>query len=394
MSRQRHGQRPGPGLRRRLRAAGGAVQFGYDDDQEALQESAGAFFATRCTSAFVRATGAGDDGWRALWVEMVELGWTALLVPEEYGGSGARVADVVALLDVAGRYVVPAPLVTSSGLAVAALLDAARVEGPDVFAETLHAIAHGTVAALVRPEPGRGGDPALGWDGRVLRGQVEVVADAPRADVFVIACAAPDGSPTVLAVPAGAARVEVRPSIDPGRPCAAVTFDDAEPTEVASSSSAAGIDVGRTALAAELLGVCDRALTLAVEHAQTRRQFGKAIGSFQAVKHRLADVYVAAQRARTLVFHAAMVLDDPTSTDAERELAAAMANGAASEAAVLSARTLVRTLGALGITAEHDAHLYLRRARSGAALLGGERESYLQVGRLFTAAVQTGDELR
>jgi alkylation response protein AidB-like acyl-CoA dehydrogenase len=149
----------------------------------------------------------------------------------------------------------------------------------------------------------------------------------------------------------------------------------------------AGLDVGRTALAAELLGVADRALTVAVEHAQTREQFGRPIGSFQAVKHKLADVYVAAQRARTLVFHAAMVLDDPTSGDGPRELAAVMAKGAASEAAVLAARTLVRTLGALGITAEHDAHLYLRRARSGAQLLGGERESFLRAGRLYAAGV-------
>ncbi len=365
--------------------SGGAVQFGYDDEQEALQESAAAFFATRCTSAFVRDAGADPDAWRGLWVEMVELGWTALLVPETFGGAGARLADLVALLDVSGRFVVPAPLVTSSGIAVPALLDA--LDGPGVFAETLHAIAHGTVAASVGagPDPGSGPDAGLRWDGRVLHGRAGTVPDASRADVFVVACAGPDGSPTVLVVPAAAARVEPRESIDPGRPCAMVVFDGAEPTEVADASPRPGVDAARTALAAELLGVADRALTIAVEHAQSREQFGKPIGSFQAVKHRLADVYVAAQRARTLVFHAAMVLDDASATDTERELAAAMAKGAASGAAVFAARALVRTLGALGITAEHDAHLFLRRARSGAQLLGTERETYLRVGRLFAA---------
>jgi alkylation response protein AidB-like acyl-CoA dehydrogenase len=385
----------GPGGRR---AAGeqrrAPVQFGYDDDQEALQDSATAFFAGRCTSAFVRSAADDPTVWRGLWVEMVELGWTAMLVPEAFGGPGARVADLVALLDVSGRYVVPAPLVTSSGIAVPVLLDA--LDGPEAFAETLHAVAHGTVAALVRSEPdgGPGPDAGLRWDGRGLRGRAGIVADATRADVFVVACAAPDGSPTVLVIPAGAARIGSRESIDPGRPVATVEFDAAEPTEVAPASPRPGVDAGRTALAAELLGVGDRALTIAVEHAQTRRQFGKAIGSFQAVKHRLADVYVALQRARTLVFHAAMMLDDVSSTEAERELAGAMAKGAAGEAAVFAARTLVRTLGALGITAEHDAHIYLRRARSGAQLLGGERESYLRVGRLFAAGDPAEGELR
>ena len=372
------------------------MQFGYDDEQETLQESAAAFFGARCTSTFVRGSGADPDAWRRVWVEMVELGWTSMLVPAAFGGSGARVGDLVALLDVAGRYVVPAPLVTSSGIAVATLLDAldgpGATSGPGVFAETLHAIAHGAVATLVRTDTDT--DGGLQWDGRVLRGRAALVADATRADVFVAVCAAPDGSPIVLAVPAASARTEARESIDPGRPVASVGFDAAEPTEVAPAVRRPGLDVGRTALAAELLGVGDRALTVAVEHAQTRRQFGRAIGSFQAVKHRLADVYVTVQRARTLVFHAAMVLDDPASTGAQQELAGAMAKGAASEAAVFATRTLVRTLGALGVTAEHDAHLYLRRARSGAQLLGGERESYLRVGRLFAAGVPEEDGRR
>ncbi len=356
------------------------MQFGYDDEQEALQEAAAAFFRAGCTSAFVRSASTDPDGWRGIWAEMVELGWVGLLVPEACGGAGARVADLVALLDVAGRYVVPAPLVTSSGIAVAALLDMLPDgDDADPFRETLHAIAHGTVAALVRPDA----ETDLRWDGRVLHGRVALVADAPRADVFAVACAEPDGSPCVLVVPAVAAQVEPRESIDPGRPFGSVDFRGAEPIEVAPTSPRPGLDVGRVALAAELVGLADRALTVAVEHAQAREQFGKPIGSFQAVKHKLADVYVAAQRARTLVFHAAMVLDDPASADGPRELAAVMAKGAASEAAVLAARTLVRTLGALGITAEHDAHLYLRRARSSALLLGGERESYLRAGRLY-----------
>ena len=137
------------------------------------------------------------------------------------------------------------------------------------------------------------------------------------------------------------------------------------------------------AAAADLVGVASAALNRSVEHAKSRRQFGTPIGAFQGIKHALADNYVGVERARSLTYAAAALLADPSTAPADVWTAAALAKAAAGDAAANSARTAVQVHGALGQTWEHDAHLYVRRAWQGAAMLGDSRSLYHEVGRRF-----------
>ena len=212
--------------------------------------------------------------------------------------------------------------------------------------------------------------------------------DGTRAATFVVVAAGPDGA--VLAIVAGTARgvtVRATHAPDPNRPLAELHLDGvaADADAVAPGDLARGLDAARTVLAAELVGVADRILELSVEHARTRRQFDTPIGAFQAVKHRLADLYVAVERARTLTYDAAMVLDDSTAPPEARSRVAAMAKAAASETAVSAHKTGVQVHGAIGITWEHDLHLFGRRARQSALALGDHLHHYRRAAELYLA---------
>jgi alkylation response protein AidB-like acyl-CoA dehydrogenase len=257
--------------------------------------------------------------------------------------------------------------VTTVGMAAPVLVAAGGCDA------SLGAIAGGAVAAVAAG--------AVEWDGAALSGNVAVVADAQRADILVVV------APGVVATlsPGPGVTIDPCPSVDPARPVARVTLAGARPVEVAVGGCGRGLDVARTALAAELVGVCERVLEVAVEHVSARTQFGRPLGSFQAVKHRLVDAHVGKERARTLVYRAAMVLDDPSSSAAECDLAASLAKAAAGEAALFAAKSAIQLHGAMGTTWEHDAHLFLRRARSSSSLLGDHRESYRRAGALLVA---------
>jgi alkylation response protein AidB-like acyl-CoA dehydrogenase len=171
-------------------------------------------------------------------------------------------------------------------------------------------------------------------------------------------------------------------SVDPSRPCVDVVIDtEIDPALVRSFDAAEAQDVARVVLAAELVGVVDRLIELTADHARSRSQFDRPIGAFQAVKHRLADLYVALERARSLTYAAAMTLDDDDESRSTRR-AAALAKAAASEVAVNAARSAVQLHGAMAITWEHDVHLLARRARHGALWLGDARTQYERAARL------------
>ncbi|HMG40482.1 MAG TPA: acyl-CoA dehydrogenase family protein [Acidimicrobiales bacterium] len=365
------------------------MNFGFDDDQQSLRDAAEHVLAAESGPAVVRAGIDDPDAWRPLWATIVGLGWPALAVPEDDGGLGLGVVDLVALAEVTGRHVLPAPFLSSAGLAVPLL---ATVDTPAAHA-VLAAIAGGTVTtvALAGPDP-RDGDLAAGatWDGATLSGTKRLVTDGTRAETLVVTATSPDG-PVVAVVPATRDGVRVEPveSVDPNRPLADVHLDRValDPAAVAQVDPGAGVDAARTVAAAELVGVCDKVLEIAVEHVSSRTQFGRPLGAFQAVKHRLADVFVATERARTLTYNAAMLLDDAGSSSRERSGAAAMAKAAASEAAIFAAKSAVQVHGAIAMTWEHDLHLYTRRARQGALCLGDRRSLYRQAGQAYLQGV-------
>lgn len=334
------------------------MDVGLSDNQRELRDSVRAVLAAECPTTFVRASYDDPERWRGLWKTVVDLGWTALAEPEPEMGA----VELVLLMEECGRAAAPVPLLSSIGLAAGV--------GETVRGE----LAAGAVGALAVAGVGsRTMSPGVRLDSGRLVGVAGVVADAARAELFVVLASGPDGD-VASVVRAEGVTLSGDHSLDPSRPVADVSFD-VVPESVTPVASGEALARPYTAAAAELVGVASRLLEMGVEYAKTREQFGQAIGSFQGVKHKLADVYVAVERARSLTYLAAMMLD--VGQPAWR--AGALAKAAASEAAMTAARACVQVHGAIAQTWEHDAHLFVRRAWQAAAAYGDARVLYKEV---------------
>ncbi|OBH77980.1 acyl-CoA dehydrogenase [Mycobacterium scrofulaceum] len=301
------------------------------EEREMLRETVAALVAKHANPTAVRAAMDSERGYdESLWQLLCEqVGAAALVIPEELGGAGGELADAATVLQELGRALVPSPLLGTT-LAELALLSA-----PEPDAETLGALAEGaSIGALVL--------------------DADYVVNGDIADVVV---AATDGQL------ARWTRFTAKPAVtmDPTRRLARVTPQDTETI---------GADPGLTdsaaiLLAAEQIGAAERCLELTVEYAKNRVQFGRPIGSFQALKHRMADLYVMIAAAKAVVADAC---DDPTPTNA------ATARLAATEALCSAAAEGIQLHGGIAITWEHDMHLYFKRAHGSAHLLDTTRE--------------------
>lgn len=332
-----------------------------------------------CTAAAVRAAVADPDGWRRLWSTATDLAWPALGVPEECGGLGVTGSAEAQVIERSGGAVFPAPLLsTATAVAVLRGLDSAAADDSPT-ADALSRIAEGAPATLAA-----NGD--LRWDGATLTGTAREVTDASRAELIVVVARPTEGGPPVAAlVRAGDVVVRERANIDPTRPLADVAFDRT-PAVGLGAGVEPGLNTAVTLVAAELLGVAGRALDHAVAYAKSRTQFGRPIGAFQGIKHRLADTYVAVERARSLVYAAAQA-DHRDAVLAMPAVPVAMAKAAAEDAASAAVRGAVQVSGALGITDELGLIGLLRRARQSAVLFGDARTHY----RSVAAALVGGD---
>ncbi|GMQ93012.1 MAG: acyl-CoA dehydrogenase family protein [Acidimicrobiia bacterium] len=318
---------------------------------------------------------------RDAWSGLVEMGLIGLHIPEEYGGAGYSFVETAIVFEELGRRVVPVPLLSST-LASSAILSAGS---EDQKARLLPQIASGeriaTLAAfedahdLERCETKAEPD-GNGWR---LSGLKRYVTDAPNADAFVVI--ADTGAGTGLFMVDGSAAgvsVNPTPSLDATRPLGELELQNVavdtgaylggSPSEHALR---AALDAGVVALAQEQAAGTQRCLEISVEYAKSRFQFGRAIGSFQAVKHMCADMLVAVEHARSAASHAARTLDDPH----ESGVAVPLAKSVCSDAYLKAAGDTIQIFGGIGFTWEHDAHLYLKRAKSTALLLGSV-ESY------------------
>jgi alkylation response protein AidB-like acyl-CoA dehydrogenase len=292
-----------------------------------------------------------------------EIGLTGLLVPASAGGSEADLLTVGVVFEELGRALVRAPFLSTIGLATPALLHA-EAAGAPLLAE----IAEGASVTLAwggdRPS-----DTDITWDGALLHGTAPIVIDG--ADVDHILVAARDGASVAL-VHAATDSIERTPlpALDTTRRLARLTFDGVA-GEVLGTDAAAGLDramaIGTLLLGAEQVGGAQRVLEVAVDYAKSRVQFGRKIGSFEAVKHRCADMLVDTELARSLVYSALVTVDgDPTA--AERE--AAIVGGFVGDAYLSVAASNIQVHGGIGFTWEHDAHLYLKRAKSSQLMFG------------------------
>ncbi|MCQ4208631.1 acyl-CoA dehydrogenase family protein [Streptomyces longispororuber] len=345
----------------------------YSEEEEALRSAVRDLLADHCDATAVLARAETDEPHdRALWRNLAEsMGLAGLLVPEERGGQGASHREAAVVLEELGRAVAPVPYLTSAVIATEALLACDTSEAGTLLA----ALASGrTVGALTVPLSATAGQDfrdVRAADG-ALTGRVTGVADAAAADVFLVPTA--DG---LFAVDASAGGVAVEPQIsfDRTRPLAAVTFDGAAGRLLAGTAAPAvrrALRAGAGLLASEQLGLADWLLTETVRYTRERTQFNRPVGSFQALKHRLAQLWLEVVNTRAAARNAADALatGGESAGGEETDIAVAVAQAYAAPVAVRAAEEALQLHGGIGMTWEHPIHLYLKRAKADSIALG------------------------
>jgi alkylation response protein AidB-like acyl-CoA dehydrogenase len=348
------------------------VHFSFSRQQLEFRDAVRAVLAKECTPADVRAAYEAPSGRTPRWATLADLGVAGMTVPEEHGGLGLGMVDLVVVLEEAGRAALPEPLTPTTALAAPLLVDVEARDpgGDDRRGQWLDAIAQGRVVAaagLGSPE-----EPVAGADGAAL---LVLVRPAAGRDAALYLLSPGEG----VSPGEGSAgpRVTVEPvgSLDPTRRLARVALGPG--AQPALTGQVAG-DLARrlarraaVATAAELVGLADRLIATAADYARSRRQFGQPIGSFQAVKHLLAGARVKLEFARPAVYAAAWALDEEE-PDADRRASAAKAQ--ASEVGLEAARVALQVHGAIGYTWECDLHLFLKRTWALAAAWGSAAE--------------------
>jgi acyl-CoA dehydrogenase len=352
------------------------MNFAFSDEQQALRDQARKFLSDRAAPARVRRILESSEPYdRELWRGMGELAWTGTAIPESYGGAGFGHLELCVLAEELGRSLAPTPFSSSVYLATEALLLAGSDAQKEQWLPRLAmGEAIGCLALAEGSRPVHPGNLETTARGGRLTGVKLPVADGDVADFAVVVAKGEDGAPalflTELAGP-GVTRTTVD-TVDPTRSHARLTFTEtpAEPLGGAGGGWALLerlLDRAAVLFAFEQVGGAQAALEMGRDYALGRFAFGRPIGSFQAIKHKLADVYVAVELARSNAYYGAWAL----STDAPAlPVAAAAARVAASEAFFHAAKENIQTHGGMGFTWEFDCHMYYRRAKLLALNLG------------------------
>jgi alkylation response protein AidB-like acyl-CoA dehydrogenase len=380
----------------------------FSDEESELRDNVRTVLAGVCPPPAVRAVYEGTGDPASVWARMVELDWPALAIPEEQGGLGMGFVEVAIVAEELGRAVAPGPFlatVTQFAPAVAEL----GGSGP-LAADLLARVASGASTGTVALAEGGRWEPAAvaataaeavgGW---VLAGAKDAVLDGAEAgDVLVVARAAGtsgcDGLGAFV-VPRDRLAATPRRVVDPTMPLADLVLDGVvvPPERVLAVPGAAGVaealdragHQATIALAATTVGACRAIFEQTVEYAKVRVQYGRPIGSFQALKHRMADMYLAVERATSLCYFAALTIaeDDP-----RRAEAASMAKAAAGECQRLVVQDGLQLHGGIGVTWEHDLHFLLKRSLSGDALYGNAVHHRARLARMLGLVTQDGEE--
>jgi alkylation response protein AidB-like acyl-CoA dehydrogenase len=341
----------------------------YSDVEEDLRATVRKLLADRSPWQAVLARVDGDEPYdTGLWRTLaVEVGCAGLPVPAERGGAGAGWREAAVVAEELGRAVAPVPSL-GCGQAVAALL---ACDDGLACAELLRPLSAGELAATLAvplsTPLGAAPPPGVRADGDTLTGTVTSVLDALPADFLIV----PAGG-GLWQVAAADARVSAVTSLDQTRPLADISLDAAPAVRLAAGAQAgrawtAARTAGAVLLAGEQLGVAAWCLETTVGYVKERRQFGRPVGSFQAVKHRLAQLWVRVTQARAVARYAADCL---TTGDPDTPVAAHLAQAHCADVAVRAAQDCVQLHGGIGFTWEHPAHLYLKRAKSDAIAFG------------------------
>jgi len=357
-----------------------AVNFDFSADQKALRDQARKFLTEHASSVRVRRILDTDEPYdRALWRGVAEMGWTGTAIPEVYGGAGFGYLELCVIAEELGRSVAPIPFSSTIYLVAEALL----LAGTEAQKRTwLPRIASGEVVGCLALAEGSGAPTPRTVKTRAAAGRVSgtkaPVADGDVADVAIVAARADGATDLSLFLVAlrgaGVARTPL-PTVDPTRSHGRLVFDGAAAEPLGATGGGAALlerllDRAAVLVAFEQVGGAQAALDMAREYAMGRFAFGRPIASFQAIKHKLVDMYVAVELARSNVYYAAWAL----STDAaELPVAAATARVSATEAYFHAAKENIQTHGGMGFTWEFDCHLHYRRAKLTGLGLGSAR---------------------
>jgi len=360
------------------------MDFGLSDEQRLLQETFRGYLKANVPVSRVRLLGAGTpSALGGLWSSLAELGAAGVIIPEEHGGSGLALLDAALIAEELGRAVTPAPFLGSAVMAPIALLEAGTQEQQ---ARWLPKIATGDTRvgiAVTEVYSRREGAGVRLQSGRLL-GKSLMAVDVPGADVILVVTG--DDDLLLLAADARGLEIEPLPTIDVTRRVAEIVFHDVEPVAVLRAGSGAAraiermLDAGRAVLIADTIGAAESMLDQATEYAKQRSQFGRVIGSFQAVKHMCAEMAAELEPARSLYWYAAHALGERLD---EAGLVLAHAKAHVAEVGTSIARIATEVHGGIGFTDEQNLHLWFKRIGLDRQLLGGpelmrERAASLQ----------------
>lgn len=364
------------------------MDISFNQDQIEIRNQAHRFMENECPPTFVRAMYEDERGFTdELWAKMAEMGWMGMRIPEAYDGIGLKLIDVCVVLEEMGRAILPGPYFSTVLLAAEALLEAGtETQKKAYLPRVAMGELRGTLALL---EPDSGPDPGYiqmearaDGDGFVLSGAKLFVPDAHVSDFMIVAARTQPGEDrgqglTLFLLDTKAKGVAVQPcqTMDGSRKQSEVRFDGVRMSkaDVLGEVGRGWVPLSRVleraavGLAAENVGGAQKALEIAVEYAKVRHQFGQPIGGFQAIKHRCAEMLVMVEGSRSILYWAAWAVDDDPGQAA---LAASAAKAYTADAYRTVATLGTQILGGIGITWEHDMHLYLKRAKANQVALG------------------------
>lgn len=367
------------------------MDFALNTEQQDFQKSLRSFLAQRSPLSRVREVVTSDRGWdETLWSQMSDqLGLPSLLVPEEYGGSGASMVEAALVMEELGRSLAPSPYFGTTAFGVVPILAFATEEQKQKLLPEIAAGSHSVTTALTEP----GGEWSAGGvamravaagDGVTLSGTKSYVIDGHTADSIIVIALPPDdatefGLYLVAADAPGLTRTKVD-SLDLTRPMATLEFAGTPAVALGESVPwqriASMLDVAGVLLAAEMVGAMEAALTMSVEYAKVRKQFNRPIGSFQAIKHRAAEMALEVDTSRAAVRYASLMAAEGNE---ELAVAAPIAKATAASGLGFTAAWNIQIHGGIGFTWEHDAHLYYRKAKADESLLGTVNQYWLEL---------------
>jgi alkylation response protein AidB-like acyl-CoA dehydrogenase len=374
------------------------VHLEFTSEQDDLRDGVRAMLARECPISLVREVVEKGTTPDALWTQMVDLGWPALTVPERAGGLGMGAVELSVVVEELGRVLAPGPFLSTVTQFAPVVAEAGSPEQQERF---LGGIAAGEVTgtlALVEES----GSVDAGHvtttatpddDGFVLAGAKETVVEASTADEIAVIARTPgthgDDGVGAFAVSRADARIDPIDALDPTRPLARVALDGVRigadralgaPGPATAAAVRRAVQVATTALAVETVGAAQAIFDITLAYAKQREQFGAPIGSFQAIKHKFADMLVALERARATSYFSALTIAED---DDRRALATSTAKAAAGDCAALLAQEGIQIHGGIGYTWEHDIHLYVRRVKSSSLLFGNAAQHRARVADLI-----------